>query len=321
MNRRKVLKGIAAVPVAGVLAGCRREPARPVRGVLRVILNGPFGVVLESDKDYHITAYVPSDPEREHELRFLGPLDANVAGREPKTGKPPSYRFALGEEGLDIGKGQPQIDQGFYDFYLPHIGNFELPPDPFAVVELPRPDYITFTPPAQSVFFGRATLQPLDHILEYRMTDPDRVRVKPGDKEPQPSIPCSELLKQFEEYWYKTEYRSPNGEELRRNMEEMLRNCSSADRCLLFGVGFDPQHPETNPLEHGISFFNNVLLPSFAPNIRKTLHKAVCTPSDGNASQAGLMPASLRYPIATPRILQIASVLDCQSGGVMGHRP
>lgn len=319
MNRRKVLKGIAAVPVAGVLAGCRREPARPVRGVLRVILNGPFGVVLESDKDYHITAYVPSDPEREHELRFRGPLDRT--GSEPKTGKSPSYRFALGEEGLDIGKGQPQIDQGFYDFYLPHIGNFELPPDPFVVVELPRPDYITFTPPAQSVFFGRATLQPLDHILEYRMTDPEKVRVKPSDKEPQQPLPCSEILKQYEEYWSKTEYKSADGDELRRNMENMLRNCSSSDRCLLFGVGFDPQYPGTDPLEHGISFFNNVLLPSFAPNIRRTLHKAACTPADGKPSQAGLMPADWRYPITTPPLLQISSAQDCQAGGLLGRRP
>jgi len=95
MNRRNLLKGAVAIPVATALNACSRErepsgPPKGAQGTLKVILNGPFGVVLFSNKDFRITAYVPSDPEGEHELRFRGP--AEVAGRETKKGKSPYYQ-------------------------------------------------------------------------------------------------------------------------------------------------------------------------------------------------------------------------------------
>src|SRR5215469_2746023 len=267
MNRRNLLGAMCTLPVAGVLSACKGEREHRPSGTLKVILNGPFGVVLDSAKDYRITAYVPTDPQHEHELLFRGPSE--FAGKEAKTGKSPTYYFELLHDGLDIDKGRPRIDQGFYDFNFPHIGNWELPKDPapFVVVDLPRPDYITFTPPALPLLFGgRSTLQPLDHILEYRMTEPEKVRVQSGDKK-QPPVPCSELLKQYEEQLAKTKYHLSNPEySQRKNMEEFLRNCSPSDLCLLFGVGFDADYPIADPLEHGIEFFNNVLLPTLAPD-------------------------------------------------------
>ena len=323
MNRRNLLGAMCTLPVAGALSACKDKHEHRPSGTLKVILNGPFGVVLDSAKDWRITAYVPSDPQHEHELRFRGPSE--FAGRETKTGKSPTYYFEVLHEGLDIGKGRPRIDQGFYDFNFPHIGNWQLPkdPDPFVVIDLPRPDYITFTPPAQSVLFGgRPTLQPLDHILEYRMSEPDKIRVKSGDKQQRP-LPCSELLKQYEEYRSKTGYGPSNAEDSQLgNIEEMLRNSSPSDLCLLFGVGFDAQYPEADPLEHGINFFNNVLLPSFAPGVRKRLQKATCAPAAADESSPSvLVPAVLRYPLPRPRILQVASTVDCQAGGAMGARP
>lgn len=329
MNRRKLLQGMVTVPVAGALAGCRREPepAKASRGTLRVILNGPFGVVLQKDKDYRITAYVPTDPGHEHELRFKGP--ANIAGKESKTGKSPSYRFTILDEGLEIGQGRPRIDQGFYDFNFRHIGKFELPENPFVVVSLPRPDYITFTPPAELVQFGdRTTLQPLDHIFEYRMSEPDRVRVRGGDNDSQkvePPVPCSDLLREYEDF-AKTPYGLANARESQQqSMQETLRACSSSDLCVLFGVGFNPDTPDSDPVEHGLRFFNKVLLPSFTKvtsDLQRQLMQTRCTSTGGDSrSSALLMPAAYTYPLSRPRLLQVASVLDCHAGGLMGTSP
>src|SRR5215470_2713553 len=112
MNRRNLLKGAVTIPIAGALNACSREPepSKPSRGTLKVILNGPFGVVLQSAKDYRITAYVPTDPAHEHELRFRGPSE--LAGSETKTGKAPTYYFELLRDGLDIDRGSPRVDQG-----------------------------------------------------------------------------------------------------------------------------------------------------------------------------------------------------------------
>lgn len=323
MNRRNLLKTALSIPVAGALNACRREPPPPraPEGTLRVILNGPFGVVLESAADYRrIIAYVPSDPQHEHELRFRGPSD--VAGRESANGKLPTYSFKLLREGLEIGRGRPRIDQGFFDFNLPHIGDWKLPPDAFVSIELPRPDYITFTPPAQPESFGgKPTLQPLDHILEYRMTDPDKVRITSGEKEYHP-LPCSELLKQYEEYWSKKYGETNQESSQRQNMEDTLRNCPSSDLCVLFGVGFDPEKI-TGPFEaHGRDFFNNVLLPSFAPGLKKPLVQLTCSSSNSeNFSSGTLVPAVFSYRDYGPRLLPVTSVLDCRIGGIMGTSP
>lgn len=326
MNRRNLLKGAVTIPIATALNACSHEPERsenskPSQGTLKIILNGPFGVVLQSASDYRIIAYVPSDPAGEHELRFRGPTE--VAGRETKKGKSPYYRFSLAETGLDLGRGRPRIDQGFYDFNFPHIGKFELPANAFVAIELPRPDYITFTPPAEPFLFGgKITLQPQDHILEYKLSEPGRVRIKQGEKEI-PPLPCSELLKQYQEYWSKMGKRNYGTEESQyKNMEEMLTSCSSSDLCVLFGVGFDAEHSIANPIDHGLNFFNNVLLPSFAPGIRKRLQKANCTPiAENEGFHPEIVPAVYRYPMPEPRLLQVASVLDCHIGGLLGTSP
>src|SRR5215467_6868914 len=106
MNRRNLLKGAVTIPIASALSSCKGESYKPSKGTLKVILYGPFGVVLQSGKDYRITAYVPSDPAHEHELRFRGPSELH--GSETKTGKSPSYYFELLRDGLAIDRGSPR---------------------------------------------------------------------------------------------------------------------------------------------------------------------------------------------------------------------
>lgn len=315
MNRRSLLKGVVALPIASSIAACRRE-GKP-SATLRVILNGPFGVVIDRDNDYRITAYVPTDPNYEHELRFRGP--AELAGSESKGGKPPNYHYELLPEGLDVHRGNPRVDAGFYDFNFPHIGNWKLPPEYLVAIDLPTPDVITFIPPAEPVVFGGGpTLQPLNFLIEYRMRDPDDVNVKFGEKKVRP-LPCSELLKQYRQT------PNPGGNQKRsqrKNIEEVLESCSPPDLCLLFGVGFSPDKSQTDSEGHGIDFFNNVLLPSLFPALKQRLQKiGACGPGSAAMSEPALMPAVFRYPVSRPHLLQVSSIVDCDSGGALGHRP
>lgn len=330
MNRRNLLRGAMTIPLASAISACKRErepepePSKPSQGALKIILNGPFGVVLHSTQDYRITAYVPSDPQREHEFRFSGP--SQVAGRESKDDRSPTYSFELLHDGLEVGRGRPRIDQGFYDFDFPHIGEWKLPDHPFVAIELPRPDFITFTPPAQPVFLdGTITVQPLDHILEYRMSEPERVRFKSGEKEQRP-MPCSELLKQYEQYG-SGEGKALSGSERSqlRNMLEMLRSCGPSDLCLLFGVGLSPRQMGPDVEKHGIIFFNEVLLPTLFPGFPRRLHRissSDCKPvGEDMMSSPAVVPAVWRYNTSGARLLQVASVLDCHYGGSIGTTP
>src|SRR6476661_5058984 len=65
MKRRHLLQAMLTVPVASAIGGCRHEhrdhprplPARG--GTLRVMLQGPFALVLDTTNKNKITAYVP----------------------------------------------------------------------------------------------------------------------------------------------------------------------------------------------------------------------------------------------------------------------
>lgn len=330
MNRRKLLGGMLSLPVAGILSSCKddHEENRTSgsKGTLKVILHGPFGVVLKQDEGDRVTAYVPFDPDQQklgysHELRFPDLSHVVEGGRE----KAPNYNIQVLDEGLEKTQGVLRVDQGFYDFNLPHIGKWRLPSEYFVAVELPRPDYITFTPPAEPLFFGgQLTLQPIDHILEYRISNPDEVRVKRGDKVERP-LPCSELLKQCPDAQRQHQKRNKvyqQGSQMTA-FEEMLGSCSSSDLCLFIGAGLDPKQTAIDETDHGIYFFNNVLLPSFAPELKKRLQKVGnCSPAMGDLmSSPTIMPAELRYQIPSPRFLEVSSTVDCQAGGIMGRRP
>lgn len=323
MNRRKLLGGMLSLPVMSVLSSCKRgEENKPSSkgATLHVILHGPFGVVLKQDDKFRITAYVPTDPKHEHELNFLKLYPP--IGKEGE--KSERYHFELSDEGLEIGRGSPRIDQGFYDFNFPNIGDWKLPSDVFVAVDVPRPDYITFTPPAEPIFFGgKLTLQPLDHILEYRMSNPEKVRIKNGDKYERP-VPCSELLDQCKSVRGDAGSSGLGTERSQLGMfEKMLSSCSASDLCVFIGVGLNSGHSLLEETDHGIDFFNNVLLPTLVPpKLRKPLQKVgTCEPARDTRTYGMLMPATFQYQFPRPRLLEVTSTVDCQAGGAMGTRP
>src|SRR5690349_1921953 len=109
MNRRHILKAMLSVPIAGALGGCRHTDHPSSRGgTLRVILQGPFAVVIDRKKNYRITAFVPytegKDPINDHEFRYAAPIEPDNTNVHPERGaerKPNQYQFVLEESNLE----------------------------------------------------------------------------------------------------------------------------------------------------------------------------------------------------------------------------
>src|SRR5262245_8770303 len=79
MNRRRLIKTMLAAPVVAALGGCTSEkenvnasptPAVPSSrgGTLKVILHGPFVVVIDAE-GHRVKAFLPYDDDGLHQLR------------------------------------------------------------------------------------------------------------------------------------------------------------------------------------------------------------------------------------------------------------
>jgi len=334
MNRRSVLRGLAAFPIATALAGCHRDgrtdddrhpegkptPTRP-SGVrkLRVILMGPFAVVQQKDRNYRIKAYVPYDDEGKHEFRFPSPL---VQENKHKT-----YQFKLLEESLET-SNQPYIDRGFDGFNV-ELPEWKPPSDSFVSLDLPAPRVISYIPPAEAVQFerspeypqGQFTSLPVNHVLEYGLKDNCKVVLHSeqlGDCIP---LSCDDLHQQY------MRLRKEMDVSPQLPMDQLLTRCSQSDTCTFFlGVGLKPRpggasYPDDDV--HALNFFNNRLLPSLygakIPQGKRIVKLNVppCTPSTEVMMSPMFMPAVQRLPFPQARYMPAyyASTENCTAPG------
>lgn len=343
MNRRSVLRGLAAFPIATALAGChrggdndedgKRGPGKPEKhdrfsGVrkLRVILMGPFAVVQQKDLDYRIKAYVPYDDESLHEFRFPGPLSP---GKKDK-----SYQFTLQLESLKT-PGPAYVDSGFAGFNV-DLAEWKPPSDAFVSLDLPSPDVISFLPPTEGVLFepsdqfpqGQTTTLPLNHVLEYTLKEgcEARLRSKQLDHDAAP-LSCDDLHQQS------IKYENDNGVlesqySQHHLMDQTITRCSQSNVCTYFlGVGLSPEYVHQHSLDgkvsdHALRFFNKKLLPSLY-NLTKLppgrqivkLYDSPCVPSTGMMMSPALMPAVQRLPFPQTRYVPVASTENCTAPG------
>jgi len=208
MNRRRLLKHLAALPVVASAAGCKffhgdkddRQPQRPGIRNLKVILHGPFAVVLQKDKGYRIKAFLPYDDGFRHEFCYGSPLHDSL--KQNKGGN--SYYFRLEEDGLDLSGEAPYVDHGF-DSFNPEIPNYYEPQEKsFIVVDLPAPHLMSYIPDAQPVLFENftwATL-PKNHVFEYKVKDSSKVKMySPQVRDFTDFMPAGELKKHYEKHY------------------------------------------------------------------------------------------------------------------------
>lgn len=309
MRRRDLLKAIGIIPIAGLFSGCREDqrqnaPIPKPSGkahTLQILLEGAFAVVLQRNLN-RITAFVPKpDPKVEELAHYFYFNDPENRKDLAKQG-PKGYRFELGEAGLRKylkADSDPYINPGFNDF-VAETEKWRLP-ESLVTISLPFPRSINFTGRPLKVSFGAKALKssglmPTNHILEYGIEDEGQVGLKcnggEGDCPKSPYCPPG-IMRYY------------------------------------FGVRPVMNSPEERQ-KHAIKFFNFLLEDAF-PDLKEKYKLAEIAPADDESpaystrptdfsttdAHPALAPAVLRSADPKPRLLKVASMVDCQSGGIL----
>lgn len=332
MRRRELLRGLFALSAASVLNGCRdserhdHDDEHKKLATLKVVLQGPFAVVLKRRDDrFVISAFIPPDPA--HQFRFQKPTPEGVQTSAPK------YHFTLDGDGLAITGHRPYIDHGLDDM------NFDLgeypEPNYFVAVDLPAPDIITYIPPTEPVVFegGRIAFAALNHVLEYKITDRQKVLLHSKELGDQKALPFSEMFQRYQQHLdqerdYKDKDKPPHGPQSARTRGELEHASEPEVFTYFFGVGVPPfpdpsAMSDAEAVRHGLDFFNHKLVPLF-PHSRNLKELSQirnygdpCTPT-GTTTSSGVKPAVLRRSNEKPRLLLVTSAEDCRVPGLLG---
>lgn len=301
MNRRNVLKGLAALPLTALTESYSQsyavqKPRAVATRTLQIILEGAFALVLQS-KTGRLTAFVPRHGKHIHQLYFNDPL-------KPQKNSEQEYYFELAGEGL-VKYSETYVNPGFHDFEV-HAKQVKMPGS-LVKIDLPLPGSINFSGRPLHVIFARGRrkgLMPTSHILEYQIEREELVKM---------------TCRQIEGECSPSPYAPPG---VRR-----------------FFFGVDPVFTEQQACDpkyltqHAVDFFNFMLEAVFPREHKHQLlsiepaYKPCPAAAKETAAgaiwtrQVNLVPAVLRAAEAKPRLLTVSSTVDCQGGGIIGHVP
>ncbi|MFL6313289.1 MAG: hypothetical protein ACJ71W_14405 [Terriglobales bacterium] len=281
MNRRDLMKGIAALPVAAAAynVSCRREntdggaartpsdreknAARSPRTKLFVALRGPFAVVVQSKRKYRIQAFVPV---QDGHYFFLN--SAQQAGS--------SYSLSLPDDGLNFAS---QIDiDGFTDFkdFSVHTKKWELG-DYYISVDLPCPSDMLTDEIDDATFQSGATGGlPLAHILEYDVSDVTQIKLKGDGISDQSPTPNSGVY--------------------------------------VFDLQVGLPLNTSNSLNLAVDYYNKSLLPCF-PDVKGKELKSISPPS--HSAPAAAPPVARAAGQRTLPFVPPATDVECKNGGLL----
>jgi len=278
MNRRNLLKTLAAVPLVSALGACKdnddddkRRPG-PAGHRLQILLDGAFAVVIQHEKPNSILAFSPRDKNEPHQFYFNDPDYAQAAAKD--------YNFELLPEGLKH-NDRPEIDSGFSDFHAT-VKHWKLTQN-FVAIRLPMPSRITFAGHRERVIFNskKTGWMPTNHILEYDVSDPGKVKMT-----------CKELEKICS--------ASPD------SPEGLTR--------FFFEVG----PPYGTSANHAVTFFNDMLSASFPELVADYSLSQILDKRDGSPTRtARLVSAAMTDDTPPPHLLNASYTLDCKVGGLI----
>jgi hypothetical protein len=278
MNRRNLLKAFAAVPLASALGVSKdkddddKSRYRSATHQLQVLLDGAFAVVIQHEKPNSILAFTPRDKAEPHQFYFNDPEYALAAER--------NYNFELLPEGLKHNE-RIDIEPGFSDFHA-SVKKWKLVEN-FVAIRLPFPTRITFAGHRERVIFKskKTGWMPTNHILEYDVLHPDKLRMT-----------CKELEKACS-----ASPDSPQG---------LTR--------FFFEVG--PLYGTAS--NHAVNFFNYMLNASFPELVADYSLAEILDKRDGRpATTARLASAVMTEKTAPPHLLNASYTLDCKLGGML----
>ncbi|HWS17662.1 MAG TPA: hypothetical protein VN223_06595 [Candidatus Elarobacter sp.] len=343
MNRRRLLQAMLSVPVAGALGGCRHEHTDPHRfppsrgGTLKVVLQGPFAVVIDTKNHYKIKAFVPYSDNNEHEFLYPGQSDHGNKNIFPEAvdGKRNQYQFTLEEKNLEPSDRMPHIDAGFADFTLQVSGWQPSANDYFVSLDLPAPDLISYRIPAEPALLAgnKLVLMPTSHVLQYRIHDFDDLKkVKMGSPQlgERHPLSCTDLSAWaqdrgvFPGQTQETDSGRAARDERMGRMKTEFQCSNDPVSWLFFGVGLPYPQPEESPhlYEHGLDFFNKKLLGAFPTARDLDEHRLVqvkvnvCGAGAGAGRDSMFVSAVQRYPMPQARMVPVTSLTDCRAGAL-----
>jgi hypothetical protein len=294
MDRRSLLKALAAIPLLNVMSACNsdnkgryqdkgdggKNPDKPTAHRLQILLDGAFAVVVQKDKGDSILAFSPRDKDEPHQFYFNDPFNA----QSPKQ----NYTFELSPEGLKrIERLEPTaVAAGFADFTA-DVKHWKLTEN-LITLKLPAPKTISFGGHRERVVFasGKTGWMPTNHILEYEVEDPKQIK-----------IVCKEIEKECT--------ASPD------SPEGLTR--------FFFEVG----PPKGTPHVHAINFFNYMLKTSFPELVTDfSLVEILDNPNNDGRYKRAQLVAPVLTESTMPAHLQNASyTLDCKVGGILVKAP
>jgi hypothetical protein len=278
MNRRTLLKGFAAVPLATTLGFGNDKGADDTRhsGLtshkLQILLDGAFAVVIQRGNLNSILAFSPRDKSEPHKFYFNDPSYAQASEK--------NFNFELQAEGLRHTE-RTEISPGFEDFQAT-VRRWKLTEN-FVAIKLPLPARIAFSGHREQVVFKtkKTGWMPTNHILEYDVTDPAKVKIvcKELDKACAPSPDSPRGLTRF-----------------------------------FFEVG----PPRGTPQGHAVKFFNDMLEASFPELVAAYSLSEILDRRDENPSRtARLVSADMRSTMPPAHLLKASYTLDCKLGGIL----
>jgi hypothetical protein len=302
MQRREFLIGLASVPLAGAIGGCRHHAGPNPPGIssgyhtLQVGLEGSFALVIRKDQGNRITAFLPAPPKepqwpsqiREpHRFYFNDPLKE----LPPQN----SYHFELVRTGTkDAHKPhepyKPYINPGFSDFNA-EVGTWHLGEN-IATIDLPRPDSINFSGRPQPVTFndGRGGWMPTSHILEYYVEEQEDITMRCG--------------------------------QLKKDVCRPIPQCPPGIARFFFGAApreWDGRPFDGKPFDdgHAVAFFNFTLTTRFPELVARYSVSQIGPPRPKDNEGRQMKPASLRNLESRPHFTPASATVDCQSGGIL----
>jgi hypothetical protein len=278
MNRRSLLKAIAAVPVVSALASCKdtddddKSRRGPAAHELQILLDGAFAVVIQHGKPSSILAFSPRDKKEPHQFYFNDPDYAQAAEK--------NYNFELLPEGLKHNE-RTEISPGFADFHA-SVKSWKIT-ESFVTIKLPIPSRISFAGHRERVLFktNKPGWMPTNHILEYDVSDHEKIKVV-----------CKELEKAC----------SPSPD----SPEGLTR--------FFFEVG----PPQGTAHGHAVNFFNDMLNASFPELVANySLADILDKRNERPATTARLVSADMRLDTPPVHLLNASYTLDCKLGGIL----
>jgi hypothetical protein len=290
MDRRQLLKGLAALPLARLSYGY--GPSTLCSGTCNLVpdsllvwVEGPFAVVLNQDDegDPIVTAFSPVDVDHL----------VNITASKSLQGAYPS-QFHLSLEGDGVKPSTATcISSDFKDFCADHLGNILGDPEnAFVRLQMPLPTNI-YTSHRLSVTLANGTQAclPQDHIFEYTTVAEQPITLVYEDK------------------------------------KQSLGPISSSN--LLFhievGLALDPMGHDSDPNgDHAKHFHNKAILAHFGLQNDTSKQITTINPCVTAICKRTMTPEGIlkRLPGLAPRLAcPRTTTLECKSGGLIGGSP